>query len=149
MFCFAAPGRVCGRDYVLYHSSLNGSVKADVLFCRLYAGMQLGICFVPPFSKWKYKRQMSCFAAYMQVYSREYVSYHPSLNGNLNGGQACKLPSRCLRRPTPLAPISTLTTEPMLVRNPCPTTPTGLSVRAFTEPHQVNFTIVCKTTFTT
>ena len=50
---------------------------------------------------------------------------------------------------TLLNPIPTLTTELLLVRNPYPTILAGLSGWAFTESHQMNFTEVRKTAFTT
>ena len=79
------------------------------------------------------------------------ISFGPlSLNGNFDGGEARKfLSCRSTCCMTPLFPIPTLTTELLLVSNPYPTAPAGLSEWAFTESHQMNFTKVCKTAFTT
>ena len=69
-----------------------------------------------------------------------------SLNRNFDGGEAHKflLCQSCCT--TPLNPIPSLTTELLLGNNPYPA---GLSEWAFTESHQMNFTKVRKTAFTT
>ena len=56
-----------------------------------------------------------------------YTLYHLPLNGNLDGGQMRKFLSHCSCCTTPLTPIPALTTELLLVSNPYPTTPAGLS----------------------
>ena len=78
-----------------------------------------------------------------------YTLYHLPLNGNLDGGQTRKFLSHRSCCTTPLTPIHALTTELLLVSIPYPTTPAGLSVWAFTKSHQMNFTKVRKTAFTT
>ena len=78
-----------------------------------------------------------------------YTLYHLPLNGNLDGGQTRKFLSHRSCCTTPLTPIPALTTELLLVSNPYPTTPAGLSAWAFTKSHQMNFTKVRKTAFTT
>ena len=56
-----------------------------------------------------------------------YTLYHLPLNGNLDGGQTRKFLSHRSCCTTPLTPIPALTTELLLVSNPYPTTPAGLS----------------------
>ena len=56
-----------------------------------------------------------------------YTLYHLPVNGNLDGGQRRKFLSRRSCCTTPLTPIPILTTELLLVSNPYPTTPAGLS----------------------
>ena len=78
-----------------------------------------------------------------------YTLYPLPLNGNLDGGQTRKFLSRRSWCMTLLTPIPALTTELLLVSNPYPTTPAELSAWAFTVSHQMNFTKVRKTAFTT
>ena len=56
-----------------------------------------------------------------------YTLYHLPLNGNLDGGQTRKFLSHRSCCTTPLTLIPALTTELLLVSNPYPTTPAGLS----------------------
>ena len=56
-----------------------------------------------------------------------YTLYHLPLNGNLDGSQTRKFLSHRSCCTTPLTPIPALTTELLLVSNPYPTNPAGLS----------------------